>query len=592
MGEQSVSLMQELQSYVDAASGFVWGPYLLIPLLVGTGAFLMLRLGFMPFRRLGMAFSLMWKGRRHDAAHEGELSPFNALMTSMAATVGTGNIVGVASAIMIGGPGAVFWMWVTALVGMATKYCEAVLAVKYREVTPDGSYVGGPMYYIRKGLGENWAWMAVLFALFGAVASFGIGNMTQANSITASVADLINKFTEGSVQAAAQAPTGLMASLASLTQDMGGIENLAAAGTGASALLLVIAMMTRNEALVRNTARLLIVVMTVYYVLLGFIAEAMNIPGGLATYCTAAGLLLIIGLVLLGGVKRIGSVAGTLVPFMALFYIIIGIVAIIWNIDKVPGAFKMIFTEAFSLGSVAGGAFGVAIIVTIQNGVARGLFSNEAGLGSAPIAHATAITDSPVRQGFLGMLDPFLDTIVICSITALVVLVTNHWYYVDPATGEMLMDGAHGILSSVKLADLPPDVVQKLGAEGMQALAAKGELNKALLTQRAFSQAIPGELGAYVVAVAQALFAFSTILGWCVYGERCCIYLFGHKSAFFFRSIFTLIVPLGAVVVVDLVWGLADVFNGLMALPNLVALLLLSPVVIKLTREYFKEQGK
>lgn len=522
--EQGISLMDRMIGWVDQASGFVWGPYLLIPLLLGAGAYFTIRLRFMPFRRLFLGFHMMWKGRRVDPNMGGELSPFNALMTSMAATVGTGNIVGVASAIMIGGPGAVFWMWATALVGMATKYCEAVLAVRFREVTPDGKYVGGPMYYIRKGLGESWAWLALLFALFGAVASFGIGNMTQANSITASITDLIVRWSG---------------------------QTASSAGGGASF-------------------------------------------SAVASYAVAFFLLLLTGAVLLGGVKRIGSVCGTLVPFMALFYILTGIVALCWNYDKVPGALGIIFSEAFSFASAAGGAFGVAVIVTIQSGVARGLFSNEAGLGSAPIAHATAITNNPVRQGFLSMLDPFIDTIIICSITALVILVTNNWYWVDSVTGSTLVDPATGkhILASVNLFDgRHGELLATLSPESTQAIMAQGELSKGLLTQRAFNDALPGAIGVYVVAVGQILFAFSTILGWCVYGERCVIYLFGHKAAFPFRLIFTLIVPVGALTQIDLVWGLADVFNGLMALPNLIALVLLAPVVVKLTREYFRSRN-
>ena len=507
---------------INSAVDFVWGPFLLIPLLLLAGAFFMVRIRFLPFRRLRYAFALMWKGRKHSDEHEGELSPFNALMTSMAATVGTGNIVGVASAIMVGGPGAVFWMWMTALVGMATKYCEALLAVKYREVTPDGSYVGGPMYYIRKGLGENWAWLAFLFAVFGAVASFGIGNMTQANSITDSVSEVVS--------------------------------SLIASGSGVT-------------------------------------PESFAATKEMVSLVTAGVLFLTCGAVLVGGVRRIGMVAGMLVPFMALFYICVGIVALVWNVDKVPAAVAMIFTEAFSVTSAAGGAFGVAIIVTIQSGVARGLFSNEAGLGSAPIAHATAITDSPVRQGFLGMLDPFLDTIVICSITALVILVTNHWYYVDPVTGRTLLDPITGkaILGSIPFEKLSPELLASLSPESLQALKAQGPLSKALLTQRAFGTAIPGGIGTYVVAIGQILFAFSTILGWCVYGERCTIYLLGHRAAKAFRILFTVVVPFGALARLDLVWALADLFNGLMALPNLVALLLLSPVVVRMTGEYFKD---
>ena len=451
--------MQQILNIIDTVSGFVWGPKLLIPLLLGVGVIMMFGLRFMPFRKLGYAFGVMWKGRKHDPEHEGELSPFNALMASMAATVGTGNIVGVATAILIGGPGAIFWMWLTALFGMATKYCEAFLAVKYREVTPNGSYVGGPMYYIKNGLGPKFKWLAFLFALFGMVASFGIGNMTQSNAISAN------------------------------------LERISG--------------------------------------------------GAVSPEITAVVLLILAGVVLIGGVKRIGVVAGTLVPVMALIYIIGGLIILAVNISEVPKAFGLIFAGAFSPIAAAGGAAG-SIIKTISIGIARGLFSNEAGLGSAPIAHATAITKSPVRQGMLGMLDPFLDTIVVCSISALVILVSGQWTSAEASSAGVL-------------------------------------------TAMAFDAALPGGGGSWLVTIGLVLFAFSTILGWCVYGERCTMYLFGHKAALPFRIVFTLVVPLGAVSELKLVWGLADVFNGLMAIPNLVALLLLCPIVFKATRAYLRD---
>ncbi|MDR1051277.1 MAG: sodium:alanine symporter family protein, partial [Deltaproteobacteria bacterium] len=455
------SFLQNLQSFLDKVGGVVWGPYVLLPLLVGSGIYLIIGLKFMPWRYLFPAFSHMLAGRKHSADHQGELSPFNALMASMAATVGTGNIVGVATAITIGGPGAVFWMWVTAAVGMATKCCETMLAVRYREVTPTGSYVGGPMYYIKNGLGNNWKWLAWLFALFGVVASFGIGNMTQANSVTTNVNSLIGSPDWGPYLIA-------------------GIMLVLTAGT------------------------------------------------------------------LLGGVKRIGAVAGTLVPFMAIFYIIVGLIIMCINYDRIIPAFASIFQNAFAPAPAAGGFLGATVAMAMRFGIARGLFSNEAGLGSAPIAHATAITDSPVRQSFLGMLDPFLDTIVVCSITAITILIAGNWDAPDRGSA-------------------------------------------ALVTASAFAMVIP--YGDYLVGIALALFAFSTILGWSVYGERCCIYLFGHKSSVPYRIIFSLVVPLGALAQLELVWSISDLFNGLMALPNLVALLLLSPVCFKMVRDYFAAEA-
>ncbi|MDL2267054.1 sodium:alanine symporter family protein [Desulfovibrio sp. OttesenSCG-928-G15] len=458
--DSSQSFVDSILSVSDTLGGYVWGPYVLLPLLVGAGAYFMIGLKFMPITHLGPAFVHMWKGRSHDEEHEGELSPWKALMTSMAATVGTGNIVGVATAISIGGPGAVFWMWLTALLGMATKYCEAMLAVKYRETTPDGSFVGGPMYYIKNGLGDSWKWLAFLFAVFGVIASFGIGNMTQCNSIVSNLSPLIGDSD------------------------------------------------------------------TVKYVIAGVLFA-----------CVA--------IVLIGGVKRIGDVAGTLVPVMAVFYIVTGLIIVFMNLDKVGPAIASIFEYAFAPAPAVGGFAGATIAQAMRFGIARGLFSNEAGLGSAPIAHATAITNSPVRQGFLGMLDPFIDTIMVCSITAIIILIAGDWNAADR--------GSAGVL-----------------------------------TATSFEHALPG-LGRYIVSIGLVLFAFSTVLGWSVYGERCCMYLFGHKASMPFRIIFSLVVPMGALMKLDLVWSLSDLFNGLMALPNLVGLLLLSPVIFRTTKEYLAD---
>ncbi len=460
-----MAIVQSVNSFIN---GLVWGPPMLI-LLVGTGIFLTFAVRFMQVGRVGLWWRHTFGGlfsKRSRTSDGSNITPFQAVSTAMASTVGTGNIVGVATAITLGGPGAVFWMWLTALFGMATKFCEATLAVKYREVTPDGKYVGGPMYYIKNGLGPNWRWLATLFAIFGMVASFGIGNMTQANAVTANVVGL------------------------------------------------------------SKTA-------------FGF---------DLAPGFVAAILLILSALVLIGGVKRIGAVAGTLVPAMALVYVIGGLIVLFVHIDKVPDAFTLIIHSAFYGHAAVGGFTGAAIAQAIRFGVARGLFSNEAGLGSAPIAHATAIVKNPVKQGLLGMVDPFLDTIIVCTISALVILVSGEWM-------------APGI----------------------------AEAGAGTLTAQAFNSVMPGGFGSWLVTIGIVLFAFSTILGWCVYGERCVIYLFGHKAALPFRIIFTLVVPVGALAKLELVWNLADLFNGLMAIPNLIALLLLSPVVFKLAKEYFSD---
>ncbi|MDR1229577.1 MAG: sodium:alanine symporter family protein [Azoarcus sp.] len=459
---KSFTDLKAFAALVSDIDDIVWGPYILIPLLFIVGVVLTVGLRFIPWRELPHAFATMWRGRHRHPDHEGELTPFRALMTSLAATIGTGNIVGVATAILMGGPGAVFWMWMTAAFGMATKFCEATLAVKFREVTPDGKFVGGPMYYIKNGLGPKWKWLAALFAVFGTVASFGIGNMTQANSVTANVVKLGADY--------------------------------------------------------------------------GLILEP---------WVIAVVLLVLSGVVLVGGVKRIGMVAGTLVPVMALIYVFGGLIVLAVHIEKVPEAIRLIFESAFSGHAAVGGFAGASIAAAIRFGVARGLFSNEAGLGSAPIAHATAIVDNPVKQGLLGMLDPFLDTLIVCTISALVIIVSGQW--------------------------MTPGIT---------------EAGAGTLTAQAFSVAMGG-FGSWLVTIGLVLFAFSTILGWCVYGERCVIYLFGHKAALPYRIVFTLVVPVGAVAKLSLVWGLADLFNGLMAIPNLIALLLLSPVVFKLSREYF-----
>lgn len=433
----------------------LWGPPMLV-LLFGTGVFLSLGLRFMPWRKLVYALGHIWRGRRPGTAEQGEISPFNALMTALAATIGTGNIAGVATAIFSGGPGALFWMWLTAMVGMATKFAECALAVKYRETAPDGSYVGGPMYYIKNGLGRKFMFLAWAFAFFGAVAGFGIGNTVQVNSIA--------------------------------------------------------------EAL----------------------GKAFNIP----LWITAVLVAVLAGLVIIGGVRRIGQVAGRLVPFMAFFYFVASLIILIINAKAVPGVLVMVFEHAFTGSAAAGGFMGASVMMAIRYGVARGVFSNEAGMGSAPIAHASAQTKSPVRQGLIGMTGTFLDTIVVCSCTGLCILVTGAW------TG---------------------------GLEG------------AAMTTDAFERVLPG-VGGALVAVSLTLFAFTTILGWSVYSERCFRFLLGHRVVRPFRLLFILVMPVGALMKLDVVWNLADIFNALMAIPNLIALLLLSPVVFRLARDYFADR--
>ncbi len=451
-------LVKMLTDILNPVNSFVWGPVMLI-LLLGTGLYLTLGLRFLTFMRIPQGFKKLWAGRNTRSDVDGELSPFHALMTALAATVGTGNIAGVATAIFVGGPGALFWMWCTAMLGMATKFAEALLAVRYREITPEGNVVGGPMYYIKNGLGPKWAWLGTLFAVFGAIAGFGIGNMTQTNSI----------------------------------------------------------------------------------------AQVAQANFGVSPTITAGILVVFVGMVLIGGVQRIGAVAGKIVPVMACFYIAASLLVIILKIDVIPQVFTTIIHEAFSPSA----AFGASIWMTIRYGVARGVFSNEAGLGSAPIAHATATVRDPVNQALVGMLGTFIDTIIICSMTGFAILASG---VLDPTNG----------------------------------------VNGAALTTAAFNSVLNGVLpagfGGILVTVALCLFAYTTILGWCVYSERCMIYLFGDKVLKPFRVVFTLVVPIGAIAKLEFVWLLSDTFNALMAIPNLIGLLLLSPVVFTLTKEYIEKE--
>ncbi|MCT7942496.1 alanine/glycine:cation symporter family protein [Shewanella holmiensis] len=447
--------MEAVTSFVSTINGIVWGIPMLV-MILGVGLFLSIGLKLMPILKLGTGFKLLWSGRTvTDESEKGDVSPFNALMTSLSATIGTGNIAGVATAIVIGGPGALFWMWCTALVGMATKFAEAVLAVKFRETDSNGDHVGGPMYYIKNGLGQKWAWLGTAFAFFGMFAGFGIGNTVQSNSVA--------------------------------------------------------------DALSSN----------------------FNVP----SWVTGLVLMVLVGAVLMGGIKRIAEVAGKLVPLMTVFYITAGLAVLVVYIDQIPAAFELIIHSAFNPVAAQGGFAGAAVWAAIRFGVARGVFSNEAGLGSAPIAHAAAKTNNPVKQGLVAMLGTFIDTIIVCSITGLAIIVSGAW-----TSGE----------------------------------------NGAALTSYAFSHALP--LGNYIVAIALAIFAFTTILGWSFYSEKCVQYLFGDKAVKPFRLIFTLVVPIGAISSLEFIWLLADTLNAMMALPNLVALMLLSPVVFGLTREYFVKQ--
>lgn len=447
--------MHLLQTLIDGINSILWGERLymplLIPLLAFVGVYLTLGLRLMPWRYLPRAFGLLWRGRK-ASTEEGDISAFQALMTALSATIGTGNIAGVATAIYFGGPGAVFWMWVIALFGMATKYAEAVLAVQYREVDVLGKHVGGPMYYIRNGLGRNWRWLGGAFALFGMLAAFGIGNMVQSNT----VADELHNS-------------------------------------------LAVPLWT----------------------------------SGLAS-------AVLVGAVIIGGITRIAEVAEKLVPFMAAAYVAGALLIILLHAGQVPHALSLIVHGAFTDTAASGGFAGATVFMALRWGFARGIFSNEAGLGSAPIAHAAARTADPVRQGMVAMLGTFIDTVVICSMTALVIIITGAW---------------------------------NQGVQG------------APMSSLAFDTGLPGP-GGYIVTFGLIIFAFTTMLGWSYYGERCGEYLFGVKVIMPFRLVWVVAIFIGAQFKLEFVWLLADVLNGLMALPNLIALLLLSPVLFKITREH------
>ena len=447
--------MDALKNFFDTLGGWVWGPYMLV-FLVGTGVFLTIVLRGLQFSMLGYALKQAFRPhpKKEDGSdHEGDVSHFGALMTALSATIGTGNIAGVATAVVMGGPGAVFWMWMTAVFGMATKYGEGVLAVKYRKVNERGEMSGGPMYYIEYGLGAKWKWLAFAFALFGTIASFGIGSSVQSNSVAQSI------------------------------QSSFGIEPW--------------------------------------------------ISGVALTAFTA--------IVILGGIKSIAKVSSVIVPFMALFYVIGGLVIIAMNTHLLLPALNLIFSDAFTGQAVAGGALGSVI----RYGVARGVFSNEAGMGSAPIAAAAAKTDHPVRQALVSMTGTFLDTIIVCSITG-VVLVMGLM-----GTGEFV----------------------------------KPEITGAALTTQTFNNMLPGP-GGWIVTIGLIFFAYSTILGWCYYGEKCATYVFGDKFVPLYRVIYVATVMMGTVASLDLVWAAADTFNGLMSIPNLIALVLLSGVIVKETKDF------
>lgn len=443
------TFMYQILSSMDS---FVWGPPLLV-LLVGTGIYLSARLGLLQVFKLPKALKLIFTA---ESKGQGDISSFAALATALAATIGTGNIVGVATAIKLGGPGALFWMWVAAFFGMATKYSEGVLAIKYRTKDANGEVAGGPMYYIVNGLGKHWKPLAIVFSIFGVmVALLGSGTFTQVNSITES---LNNAF-------------GLPATIVSII------------------------------------------------------------------------LAVIVAIIIFGGIQSISKVAEKIVPFMAIIYILAALIVLIFNAGNILPSIALILKSAFTGQAATGGFAGATMMIAIQSGIARGVFSNESGLGSAPIAAAAAKTEEPVEQGLVSMTGTFIDTIIVCTLTGLAIIVTGGW---------------------------------------------SSNLNGATLTQHAFATVF-GNFGVFALTISLVLFAFTTILGWGYYGERCFEFLFGTRAIPVYRLIFVLMVALGGFLKLELIWVLADIVNGLMAIPNLVALLGLSPIIIKETKRYFSQ---
>lgn len=458
-------MLDRIEAINGVVNNFIWGVPAMI-CIVGVGLFLSFRTKFIQIRKFPYAmkvtFGRMFKKRE---ASDGALTPFQAVCTALAATVGTGNVAGVAGAIAIGGPGAVFWMWMSALLGMCTKFSEVTLAVHFREKNKDGDYVGGPMYYIKNGLKKHWLWLAYLFSAFGVLTVFGTGNATQVNTITTAI----------------------------------------------------------DSALFN------------YNIISEDVAPTLNLIIGIV-------LAVLIGLILLGGVKRIGQVAEKLVPFMAVFYIILAIGVVVININHVPEVFSDIFKGAFNPASVTGGVVG-SFFMSMKKGVSRGIFSNEAGLGTGSIAHACADTRKPVKQGFFGIFEVFVDTIVICTLTALVILCSG----------------------------VPVGYGQAAGAE---------------LTISGFTSTYGGWVSIFT-AVAMCCFAFSTIIGWGLYGTRCIEFLFNSRVNKPFMLVYSLVAIVGATLNLDFLWSVAETFNGLMIIPNLIAVFMLSGVVVNMVKEYF-----
>ena len=461
-------MLQTIESINNAVNNFIWGVPAMI-CIIGVGLYLSLRTGFIQIRKFPYALkTTLGRIFKKKEASDGSMTPFQAVCTALAGTVGTGNIAGVAGAIAIGGPGAVFWMWISAILGMCTKFTEVTLAVHFRERNKKGDYVGGPMYYIKNGLSKKWQILAILYSAFGVLTVFGTGNATQVNTITTAIDTALINFN-----------------------------------------------------IIPESA-----------------SKTLNLVLGIV-------IMLLVGMVLLGGIKRIGSVSEKLVPFMALLYIVLAIGVVVLNFERVPAVFHDIVYGAFNPAAVTGGVIG-SFFLSLKKGVSRGIFSNEAGLGTGSIAHACADTSKPVKQGMFGIFEVFADTIVICTLTALVILVSG----------------------------VPVNYGAAAGAE---------------LTISGFTSTY-GNWVSVFTAVAMCCFAFSTIIGWGLYGARCIEFLFSERITKYFMAAYALVAILGATANLGLMWSIAETFNGLMSIPNLIALLLLSGTVAQMTKEYFEKE--
>ncbi len=576
-----MSILDEVSRFLGKVAGYIWSMPLVI-LLVGTGVYFSIRLVFPQFRRFGHAIAIA-RGKYDNPDDPGEITHFQALCAALSATVGVGNIAGVAIALHAGGPGAVFWMWVAALFGMVTKYAECTLSQKYRVIHSDGSVSGGPMYYIERGMGRNFKWLAILFATCGLIATFGGGNMVQSNSMTIAFTDQfatqkfynetplsrLNNGTEISVQDGTDflikssdgrtlevdisravtvgnllhtinnhpenSPEFIIAEIATdnnsieFTDYTDGKHEFTLMATNDGKLIGELGFVNDDGSINKLSDSKISTVIPEKLFLKAILGVAISI---------------IVGMVIIGGIKRIGKVASRLVPVMSSIYVAGALFIIFWNYDRIADSFYLIFKHAFTPTAATGGFAGATVLYAITWGVRRAAFSNEAGLGSAPIAHAAAKTKEPVREGLVAMMGPLVDTLVICTMTALVIIITGEW---------------------------------------------TGSADSSVLTKNAFNAGIP-YFGGCVVAIGLILFAISTAISWSYYGDRCAEYLFGPRAILPYRWLYVIALVVGAIVQLEFVWNFSDITLGLMALPNLIALIALSGVVISLTKDYFSRK--